>query len=156
VSEMASAHADTSSTARPGKPRPVHRLHPSVLLAIAIGGALGGGARYELGLMFAAPGSGVPWTTLAINISGSFVLGVLLTFVLERWPPTRYVRPLLAIGFLGSFTTFSTFAVESDLLVRGANVGSVVVYDLLSLVCGLIAAFAGIVLGRAWPGATRR
>jgi CrcB protein len=131
-------------------------LHPWLLVTIALGGALGTALRYELTRAFATETDGVPWTTFAINVSGSFALGVLLTFVLERWPPTRHVRPFLAIGFLGAYTTFSTFAVESDLLVKRGHVGVAVVYDLVSLVVGVGAAYLGIVAGRAWPGIGRR
>jgi CrcB protein len=98
----------------------------------------------------------IPWTTLAINVSGAFVLGVLLTFVLERWPPTQYVRPFGAIGVLGAFTTFSTFAVESDVLIKDGHVGTAVAYDVMSLALGLVAAYLGIAFGRAWPPAERR
>jgi fluoride exporter len=98
----------------------------------------------------------MPWTTLAINVSGSFAVGLLLVFVLERWPPTRYARPFLAIGFLGAFTTFSTLAVESDLLVRDGSIGTATAYVVLSLVAGLVAAYAGMVLGRALPANPRR
>jgi CrcB protein len=122
-----------------------------LLAAVATGGALGGGLRYELVTAFPPVAGRIPWITFAINLSGAFVLGVLLTFVLERWPPTRYVRPFLAIGFLGAYTTFSTFAVESDLLVKDGRVGMAVVYDVLSLAAGLAAAFLGIVAARARP-----
>ena len=72
------------------------------------GGVLGTAARYGVGrAIHVTPGT-FPWATFTVNISGSFVLGVLLTLCIERWPPSRYVRPFVAIGFLGSYTTFST------------------------------------------------
>jgi len=132
------------------------RLKPSVLVAIGLGGALGAGARYGLVDAFPARAGGVPWTTLAINLSGSFALGALLTVLLERWPPTRFVRPFVAIGFLGAFTTFSTVAVESDLLVKDSHVATALVYDVLSLAGGLVAAFVGIIAGRARRPVGRR
>ena len=131
------------------------RLRPAILVAVGAGGALGAPLRYELSRAFPVAAGQVPWITFAVNISGAFVLGVLLTFVLERWPPTRYVRPFLAIGFLGAYTTFSTFAVESDLLVKDGHVGIAALYTGLSLVAGTVAAFLGIVGGRAWPGLGR-
>jgi CrcB protein len=97
----------------------------------------------------------MPWATLAVNLSGSFAIGVLLTFVLERWPPTRYVRPFAAIGCLGAFTTFSTFAVESDLLIKEGRVGIAIGYGVASVAGGLVAAYLGIVVGRAWPAIGR-
>ena len=132
------------------------RLRPAVLAAVATGGMLGGGLRYELVTAFPVVAGRVPWITFAINVSGAFVLGVLLTLVLERWPPTRYVRPFAAIGFLGAYTTFSTFAVESDLLVKDGHVSITVIYDALSLVAGLAACFLGIVAARARPAIGRR
>ena len=132
------------------------RLQPAVLAAVAAGGALGAPVRYELGIAFPVIAGQFPVITFAINVSGAFVLGALLTLVLERWPPTRYARPFLAIGFLGAYTTFSTFAVESDLLAKDGHIGVTVLYDVLSLVAGLVAAFVGIVAVRAWPGFGRR
>src|SRR2546430_6751050 len=89
-----------------------------VVAVIAIGGALGAPARYEVSqLIHVAPDS-FPWATFATNLSGAFVLGLFLTFVIERLPRTRYLRPFFAIGFLGAFTTFSTMAVETVTLVK--------------------------------------
>ena len=82
-----------------------------------------------------------------MNITGSFVLGVLLTLVIERWPPTQYVRPFAAIGFLGSYTTFSTWMVEADVLVKDGYAGIAAVYVVASLVVGL-AVSAGILVAR--------
>jgi CrcB protein len=79
------------------------------------------------------------------------VLGLLLTFVIERWPPTRYVRPFAAIGFLGAYTTFSTYMVETDLLVKDGNAAVALTYVVASLLAGLVAVYLGIVIGRLWP-----
>ena len=84
-------------------------------------------------------------------MSGSFLLGLVLTFVLERWPPTRYVRPFLAIGVLGAYTTFSTYSVETDLLFRDGHVALGLAYALGSLAAGGVAVYLGIVAGRLWP-----
>lgn len=154
MSQPIGSELGTPSAAPVARPRP--RLHPSVLAVVAFGGALGAGARYELVQAIPPESGSVPWTTLVINLAGSFVLGVLLTFVLERWPPTRYVRPFLGIGFLGAFTTFSTFTVELDVLAKDGHVGVAVLYVAVSLVGGIAAAYAGIVGGRAWPAMRRR
>ena len=87
----------------------------------------------------------------AVALAGSFVLGLVLTFVLERWPPTRYVRPFVAIGVLGAYTTFSTFSVETDLLIRNGHAIVGLVYVLASLVAGGASVYLGIVAGRLWP-----
>jgi CrcB protein len=122
-----------------------------VLLAIAAGGALGTPARYAISrIVHVAPNS-FPWSTFIVNVSGCFVLGVLLTLIIERWPPTRYARPFAAIGFLGAYTTFSTYMVETDLLVKNGAVGVAALYVVGSLVAGFVAVYLGIVCRRLWP-----
>lgn len=88
-----------------------------VVAAIGVGGAIGVLARYGIATAFPVAPRQIPWSTLAINLSGSFLLGIVL-FVVERRPPNRFLRPFLAIGVLGGFTTFSTFAVEIVQLIR--------------------------------------
>jgi CrcB protein len=130
------------------------RAQPDVLAAIALGGALGAPARYGVAQLVAVPKDGFPWATLWTNVSGSFVLGLFLVLVIERFPPTRYLRPFVATGFLGAYTTFSTFAVESDLLVKDGHVATAAWYVAATMVIGLIAAWLGIASGRllARPG----
>jgi fluoride exporter len=114
------------------------------LLAVASGGAVGAWLRYEANVAFPAlTPPQFPWTTFAVNVLGSFLLGLLMTLVLEHWPPTRYVRPFAAIGILGGFTTFSTFEVEVVRLT-GAHQGDLALtYAILSLLAGLVAVAAG-------------
>ncbi|MEA2590073.1 MAG: fluoride exporter [Actinomycetota bacterium] len=110
---------------------------------------MGAPARYGVAqLVHVAKGS-FPWATFWTNITGSFALGSVLVLILERFPPARYVRPFVATGFLGAYTTYSTFAVETDLLVRGGQAGIGVVYGLASLVAGFVAVWAGMLVGRA-------
>ena len=124
------------------------RAEPAVLAAVALGGALGAPARYGLAqLVHVAPGS-FPWATFATNVTGSFALGLVLALVVERFPPTRYVRPFVATGFLGAYTTYSTFAVETDVLVRDGHVALAAAYASASLVCGLMASGLGLRAGR--------
>lgn len=129
---------------------------PRVLAAIALGGALGAVARYMISVDSHVPDGGIPWATLWINTSGSFVLGLVATWVLERWPPTRYVRPFVGIGFCGGFTTFSTAMVEAVLLARDGFAGTAVAYVVLQMLCGLAAVIFGIAAGRMWPAHERR
>jgi CrcB protein len=122
----------------------------ATLLAVASGGALGASARYLIGrVVHVAPGS-FPWRTFWVNVSGSFLLGFLMVLLVERFPPNRWARPFLATGFLGAYTTFSTFAVEADLLGNGNHMGMAITYVLASLLVGLAAVFAGVGLARAW------
>lgn len=125
------------------------RLRPGVLAAIAVGGALGGAARYGIERALPIAPDAFPWATFAVNVSGSLALAVLLVFVLEIWPPTRYVRPFAAIGFLGAFTTFSTWMVETDELVAHHRPGLAAGYLAGSLGAGLAAVSLGLVVGRA-------
>lgn len=124
---------------------------PDVLAAIAAGGALGTCARYWLGRLFPVHAGELPAVTLAINLSGSFVLGFILVLLIERFPPSRYARPFLAIGLLGSFTTYSTFAVDSVRLIDDGHAVVAGSYVVASLLGGLVAAWLGILTGRLAP-----
>jgi CrcB protein len=94
---------------------------------------------------------GFPWATFWTNISGSFALGLLLALILERFPPTRYLRPFVATGFLGAYTTYSTFAVESVLLVSNGHPAIAAGYAAASLAAGFLAVWAGIRAARTVP-----
>lgn len=136
--------------ARPARWRE-SRAHPAVLAAIAAGGALGTPARFEVAqLIHVAPGT-FPWATFWTNVSGSFLLGFLLILLIERFPPTQYLRPFFATGFLGAFTTFSTFAVETDVLIKDGHALIGITYALGSVLAGLAAVWAGIRLARRAP-----
>jgi len=119
------------------------------MVAIAIGGALGALARYEVAQLIAVAPDRFPWATFWTNISGAFVLGFFVTFVVERVRPTRYLRPFFAVGFLGAYTTFSTLAVETVLLVKDGHVALGVGYTLASIIAGLGVAYLGILLARS-------
>jgi CrcB protein len=124
------------------------RRDPRVVAAVALGGALGAPARYGISAaVHVTPGT-FPWGTFWTNVSGSLALGFLLAIVLRRFPATRYVRPFLASGFLGSYTTYSTFAVETDLLIRNGRTGVALAYVTASFAAGFVAASAGGRLGR--------
>jgi CrcB protein len=119
-----------------------------VLAAIAFGGALGAPARYGVTQLVPVDANGFPWATFWTNVSGSFALGLLLILILERYPPARYVRPFLATGFLGAYTTYSTFAVETDLLIKNGHAGTAAMYSVASLAVGFTAAWLGIAVAR--------
>lgn len=72
------------------------------------------------------------------------MLGALLTVMLARWPTSRYARSFLTVGFLGAYTTFSTFVVEADVLVIDGHLAIAATYVFVSLVAGLLAAWLGI------------
>lgn len=130
---------------------------PGVLVAVAAGGVLGAAARYEMSTALAtAPGS-FPLATFAINVSGSLVLGALLAVVIERWRPSEYLRPFFATGFLGAYTTWSTFMVDTDDLLKTGHAAIAAGYVGASLAAGLAAVYVGVAAVRAWrPGFVRR
>ena len=117
-------------------------------LAIAVAGALGALARYGVDSFISkrAPGE-FPWATFAINVSGSFVLGLVLTVATARWPV--WLRGGITVGFLGAYTTFSTFAFQTYRLVEDRAVGLAAANMLGSCVAGLAAVYLGVVVGRA-------
>ena len=119
-----------------------------VVGAVAAGGALGGPTRYGLGLAFPTAPHTFPATTFVINVTGSFVLALLLVFVLDIWPPTTYVRPFFCVGFLGSYTTFSTWMVDTDRLVAAGAWGAAAANLLIRLAAGVAATSLGLLLGR--------
>ncbi|MQA92992.1 MAG: fluoride efflux transporter CrcB, partial [Gemmatimonas sp.] len=115
----------------------------------AIASALGGLCRYLLGGWLARSGSAFPWETLAINVSGTFALGFLFTLFVDAVAAPPWLRSAVLIGFLGSCTTFSTFSLESFGLIEDGAHWLAVANLIGSLVAGLIAVYAGIVLARA-------
>ncbi len=141
----------------PGEPSPSH--HPTahvhrtrqhlVLVAIACGGFVGAWSRYEVSLHWKTAPGHIPWTTFAINTSGSFLLGLILTVLLNRRRPARYLRPFLGVGVLGAWTTMSTFAMESDLLVKDGHVAAAIGYAGATVGVGLAATWVAIMAGRA-------
>ena len=121
---------------------------PVRIAAIAGGGAVGTLCRYGVERGLAVPADRFPWATFLVNAVGSLLLGVVVILVTERWPPARFVRPLVAIGFCGGFTTFSTMAVEAAQLGRHGHVGLAAGYIGASLVVGVVAAATGMWVAR--------
>jgi CrcB protein len=112
-------------------------------LYVGIGGLLGVLGRYGISRL-TLHHHGLLWSTVAINIAGSFLLGLL---VAEHWFD-RDLREGLGVGFLGGFTTFSTFSVQAVLEVDAGEPGRALAYVLASVLGGLAAATAGYALGR--------
>lgn len=129
---------------------------PKAVLAVAAGGALGTLLRHWLNVALApSTPPAFPWVTLAINVSGAYLLGLIVTLVLDFWPPTRYARPFVAIGALGGFTTFCTFVVETVRLAEADLAGRAITYVVASLVLGAIAMWAGAASAGMWPSFLR-
>jgi CrcB protein len=122
----------------------------SAILWVGMGGFLGANARYLLDQwvtnrwpMF------FPWGTFIINLTGSFILGFFLAFAQQRPWVSREVRLLFAVGFVGAYTTFSTYAYQSLRLAQSGQMAVAAIYIAASVALGLIAVFAGVALGTA-------
>lgn len=119
------------------------------LLLMAVAGAIGTLTRYGLaGFVQRIDGATFPWGTAVVNIVGCFVAGMLLELFEHRWPVSGEARTIILIGFMGAFTTFSAFILESGKFLRSAQwlyaAGNVTIQTGL----GFIALFVGAALGR--------
>ncbi|MFC1434127.1 CrcB family protein [Streptacidiphilus sp. N1-3] len=123
-----------------------------VVAVVAVGGGLGSIARYGLARVWTTPAGGFPWATFSTNVLGSLALGLLMVYVVEVWPPSRYRRPFLGVGIIGGFTTFSTYMNETRGLLASGQVALADAYALTSLIAGLAAVWTGIALARRVSG----
>ena len=119
------------------------------ILWLSLGGALGVNARYWLATWIdRLIGTRFPWATLTINLSGAFVLGLLATMA-ARLTPHHPTRLFWLVGFLGGYTTFSTFALESHKLLDADSTVKSISYLVGSVLGGLLAVTLGILLARS-------
>jgi CrcB protein len=119
------------------------------LIAIASGGAVGALFRFWVSNgVYSLLGRGFPYGTLAVNVLGSLVMGILYVLLLERSTVSPELRGALLIGFLGAFTTFSTFSIETLNLLEQAELLKAVLNILLSVVACVLACWFGLVVGR--------
>ncbi|BCA62584.1 camphor resistance protein CrcB [Sphingomonas sp. HMP9] len=119
------------------------------LLYVMVGGAVGSGARYLTGrAMMALLGPDYPFGTLAVNLIGGLLMGVLVG-VLARNTASEAWRLLLAVGVLGGFTTFSSFSLDVVTLIERGAIGVAFGYILLSVIGSIVAVFAGLTAVRA-------
>ena len=126
-------------------------------IAIMIGGALGAAARHGLNIWVtgAARGAYGLWAPLAphggillANVIGSFAMGLAVGVFAHVWQPPQEVKILLTTGFLGAFTTFSTFSLDAAVLIESGQAGAAAAYMALSVAGALLALFAGLYLIR--------
>jgi len=132
--------------------RPRRRRAWRIPVVVGLGGGIGSVLRYLVEEAVPVPEHGFPWGTFAINVSGSLVLGLLMVYILEVWPPRRYVRPFVCVGVIGGYTTFSTYVAEVRDLAAAGLWSRADAYALTSLVAGLAAVWCGIVAGRLLAG----
>ncbi len=119
------------------------------LIAIAGGGAIGALLRFWLSTgVYQLLGRGFPWGTLVVNVLGSFLMGLLFVFFMERGLVSPELRAAVLVGLLGSLTTFSNFSMETLTLIEQADYLKAVLNMLVSVVVCVLACGAGLVLGR--------
>lgn len=130
---------------------PIQSLRP--VLLVAIGGTLGTAARYLLSAAFPAL-AGVPVGIFVINLSGAFLLGVLLELLARRGPDIglrRVARLFFGTGILGGYTTYSTLATDTALLLHDGRTAIALVYALGTVILGAGCTLLGIIVGRRLP-----
>lgn len=156
----ATLEAGADTTPRDGGGRAGRRARSgrsrAMIAALACGGAVGAVARYVVSLAMPAALGQFPWGTFAVNVSGSVALGFVLILLLERFPRGRLARPVVGAGFLGAYTTFSTFMVDAVELVHAGRPVTAISYVLASLIGGLVAVWMGMAAARLAMGAERR
>jgi fluoride exporter len=132
------------ATPRSGGLHRDRRAQRIIVVAVGVGGVFGAICRYALSLALPTVDGRFPWGTFVINLTGSAVLGFLLILLLEQFPRARLARPVIGTGFIGAYTTFSTFMVETVDLVRDKQPGIAALYLVGSLLGGLAAVWIGM------------
>lgn len=120
-----------------------------ILLAVALGGALGSLLRYVVaGAVQSSTWPGFPWGIFVVNISGGFVMGVIVELSALKLNLTPEMRAFLTVGILGGYTTFSTFSLDSALLIERGDYSGAALYIAGSALLSILALFAGLWLVR--------
>ncbi|WP_112811815.1 fluoride efflux transporter CrcB [Ensifer sp.] len=122
----------------------------SNLLLVGAGGAIGSMARYLIGLWTLQRfGPGFPWGTLGVNITGSFLIGLLAELIMRKFGASADMRLFLITGVLGGYTTFSAFSLDAITLFERGDTVLAITYIAASVVLSILAVFAGLALMRA-------
>jgi len=116
------------------------------LLLVFLGGGIGSGFRYLLSLYLNSHKSGIPYGTFLANILGSLLIGLILGWMAKNTHISHQYTLILATGFCGGFTTFSTFAYENHVFLRSGDFVSFGIYTIASLIIGFAAVFLGMYL----------
>ncbi len=121
-----------------------------VLLSVALGGAIGSLLRYFVASAIQTPATaGFPWGIFLVNISGGFIMGVVVEMAALKMQFSPEIRAFLTVGILGGYTTFSTFSLDSVLLLQRGAYASAALYIVGSAVLSIAALFAGLFVVRA-------
>jgi CrcB protein len=146
VHDRAELPLDPDAPEEAGVRRPLHFRWDALLLVLT-GGFVGTMARYGLSVAAPTRSGHWPWATFIANMAGAFILGALLEWLARGGPDADWrprARLFAGTGFCGGFTTYSTMAVEADLLVRDRDAGLAVGYLAASVVLGFVATLLGI------------
>lgn len=124
-------------------------MNLSLLLYVTLGGAIGSASRYALSYAVQSRvHSGYPWGTLLVNVTGSFLVGLIMRYALAGQALSAETRLLLTVGFCGGYTTFSTFSYETARLLEDGDYRRAALYTIASVVLSLAATLAGFALAR--------
>ena len=132
----------------PVQRRELFRGHGAVLAVVSLGGALGAGARYGISQALPTHAGHFPWATFTANLAGCLAIGILMVLITEVWSAHRLVRPFVGVGFLGGFTTFSTYAVETRALLQPGTAVTAFAYLAGTVLGALLAVIAGVAAAR--------
>lgn len=121
------------------------------VLLVALGGGIGATLRHLVGIAaIRMMGAGFPWGTMTVNVLGSFIMGLLVASLAKFGPSfgAREIRLFIGVGLLGGFTTFSSFSLDTGVLVENGQSHLALIYVLASVMVGILALFAGLGLVR--------
>lgn len=128
----------------------------AVLAAISAGGVLGALARYGLASAWPHTPGQFPWATFVTNVTGCFLIGVLMVLITEVWTAHRLIRPFLGVGVLGGFTTFSTYTGDIQQMVAAHAARTALLYLVGTLAAALAAVQVGVMVTRLTSRPYRR
>jgi CrcB protein len=156
VSEVPVTHSDaestrqrsTSSAFEPSRRSSWPTFRIDVVVAIFLGGCVGGYARYAATLIWPTPSGAFPWPIFWVNTAGALILALVVVIASEL-APSRYLRPLMGTGFCGALTTFSSVVVVVDQLFAHHHARTAIVYLLATIGSALAASWFGLLVGRA-------
>ncbi|MBM6403000.1 CrcB family protein [Phycicoccus sp. CSK15P-2] len=132
---------------------PVPHRDLALLGGVAAGGAVGSLGRWAVGLALPHGVGTFPWATFLVNVTGAFAMGLLVSFLVDRPGVHRLARPVVGVGVLGGWTTFSTLAVDAVQLGDSDHVQLGIAYVAGTFLVGVLAVALGMWLGRrVWPG----
>jgi len=119
------------------------------LLLVFIGGGFGSALRYIIGKYMNSTETGIPWGTFTANILGSLIIGIILGMAVKNDALSSNQTLLLATGFCGGFTTFSTFAYENHVFLKSGDFTSFALYTIGSFIVAFLAVFAGLFIAKS-------